>query len=210
MCRHARRKFAEVAKISAHKSQGKAQEALAYFAKLYLLEEHARQNKLDFAERKRVRQTEAIPILEKFQQWLLNTKHQVPPESAIGKAIDYTLKQWPYLIRYVDHGEVEIDNNWVENQIRPFALGKKNWLFLMHEESAQIAALFYSLIQSAKLNGLNARIYLHYLLTQIHPLRKRLVNPVDLLPHRINREILQCFARDEYQKAQLILAPVNG
>lgn len=204
---HARRRFTEVVKISALKSQGKAQEALTYFAKLYQLEEQARQATLDFAARKRRRQLEAIPILNQFKQWLLTTQQQVPPESAIGKAIDYTLKQWPYLIRYVDYGEAEIDNNWIENQIRPFALGKKNWLFLKHEDSAKIAALFYSLIQSAKLNALNPRIYVHYLLTQIHSLRRKQVNPVDLLPHRMNREILERFAADEYQKARLILAP---
>jgi transposase len=161
-------------------------------------------------ERQLLRQTEAIPILEQFQQWLLSSKNQVPPESAIGKAIDYTLKQWSYLIRYADYGEVEIDNNLVENQIRPFALGKKNWLFVMHKESAQIAALFYSLIQSAKLNELNPRIYLHYLLTQVHALRKKTVNPVDLLPHRIDRELLNQFTEIELKKVQSIFTTARS
>ena len=74
----------------------------------------------------------------------------------------------------------------------------------MHEESGRIAALYYSLIQSAKLNGLNPRIYLHYLLTQVHALRKKTVNPIELLPHRINPDILTKFAEKEFKKAQSI------
>jgi transposase len=206
---HARRKFAEVVKISTTKSPGKAQKALSYFAQLYSLEQQARQEQMDFAERKHLRQTQAIPILLEFEQWLRTSKNQVPPQSTLGKAIDYTLKQWHYLIRYTEHGEAEIDNNWIENQIRPFALGKKNWLFLLHEASAQVAALFYSLIQSAKLNAHNPRIYIHYLLTQIHSLRKKQVNPVDLLPHRISHETLAQFAQREFQKAQSILIPAS-
>jgi hypothetical protein len=201
---HSRRKFAEVVKTGSKKTLGKAGEALEYFAKLYLIEETARIQKQDYEQRKLLRQTEAMPILEQFHQWLIDTNKLVPPGSAIGKAIDYTLSQWSYLIGYCQYGEVEIDTNHVENQIRPFALGRANWLFLMHEESARIAALYYSLIQSAKLNKLNPRIYLHYLLTQVHALRKKTVNPVELLPHRINPDILTQFAEKEIQKAQSI------
>jgi transposase len=203
-CAHARRKFAEVVKTGSKKSLGKAGEALEYFAKLYLIEEKARQDKMNYEQRKILRQTESIPILDKFNQWLIETYKFVPPESGIGKAIDYTIKQWLYLIRYCEHGEVEIDTNLVENQIRPFAIGKKNWLFIMHEEGGRIAALYYSLIQSAKLNGLNPRVYMHYLLTQIHALRKKIVNPVELLPHRINPDVLNQFAENEFKKAQSI------
>jgi transposase len=204
---HARRKFAEVAKLAAKKSGGKSHEALAYFAKLYAIEDRARRNQMEATQRKLLRQAQAVPILEAFQKWLIQSKNQVPPQSAISKAIEYTLKHWSYLRRYVDYGEAEIDNNWVENQIRPFALGKKNWLFTSHEESAQIAALFYSLIQSAKLNALNPRVYLHYLLTQIHALRKKVVHPFDLLPHRIHPDVLTQFAEEEFKKAQSIFSP---
>lgn len=201
---HARRKFAEVAKTGSKKSLGKAGEALKYFTKLYMIEEKARTEKMNYEQRKILRQSEAIPILKEFSQWLFESTKSVPPESAIGKAIDYTIKQWSCLVAYAEHGKVEIDNNLIENQIRPFALGKKNWLFIMHEESGRIAALYYSLIQSAKMNGLNPRIYMHYLLTQVHALRKRTVNAVDLLPHRINPDILNQFAENEYKKAQSI------
>lgn len=201
---HSRRKFTEVIKTGSKKSLGKAGEALEYFAKLYLIEENARIQKQDYEQRKLLRQAKVMPILEQFYQWLIDTNKLIPPGSAIGKAIDYTLRQWPYLIGYCQHGEVEIDTNLVENQIRPFALGRANWLFLMHEESGRIAALYYSLIQSAKLNKLNPRIYLHYLLTQVHALRKKTVNPVELLPHRINPDILTQFAEKEFEKAQSI------
>lgn len=205
---HSRRKFVEVEKIGSSKSTGKAQEALKYFAELYRIEEEAR-GKLNFEERKLLRQKESIPLLEKFHEWLIHSKNQVPPQSAIGQAIDYTLRQWIYLKEYVNYGEVEIDTNWVENQIRPFALGRRNWLFVAHEESAQIAALFYSLIQSAKLNNLNPRVYLHYLLTQVHALRKGEVKARELLPHCINRELLQQFANAEFEKAKLVLASLK-
>lgn len=114
------------------------------------------------------------------------------------------------MTRYTQHGEVEIDTNWVENEIRPFALGHRNWLFTAHEGSAQIAALWYSLIQSAKWNDLNPRIYIHYLLTQVHDLRKGLINPSDVLPHRIDHQTLQQFADQEFQKAHRLYASFNN
>lgn len=202
---HARRKFVEVVKLGSHKSTGKAEEALTYFAALYRIEEKARQQQLSFAERKLLRQQEAIPVVDTLKRWLIQTKAQVPPQSAIGRAIEYTLKQWTYLVAYVEQGEVEIDNNWVENQIRPFALGRRNWLFVGNEGSAQIGALFYSLIQSAKLNNLNARSYIHYLLTQVHALRRKEVSAKDLLPHRIDPLLLKAFAEQEYQKTKKLL-----
>ncbi|MGB3946918.1 MAG: IS66 family transposase [Bacteroidia bacterium] len=203
---HSRRKFIEVVQISSKKVTGKANEALKYFTDLYEIENEARNQKLNYETRKLLRQNKALPIVEKFHEWLLKSKNQVPPESMIGKAIDYTLKQWPHLIRYLDYGELEIDNNWVENQIRPFALGRRNWLFVGNPASAQVGALFYSLIQSAKMNNLNPRIYLHYLLTQVHALRKNEVNPQDLLPHRIDLEKLKQFAEMQFKKTQAFFA----
>lgn len=202
---HARRKFAEIVKIA--KKPGKAHEAIEYFTALYLIEDQAREQKLSFEERKQLRRKETEPILEKFHCWLLRSKNKVPPQSAIGKAIGYTLKQWPFLIRYLDYGEVEIDNNWVENQIRPFALGRRNWLFVAHEDSAQIAALLYSLIQSAKMNNLNPRVYIHYLLTKVHALRKKEISAKDLLPNRIDKNLLNQFAENEFKKVQELFVP---
>jgi transposase len=199
---HSRRKFAELVKIAPPKMRGKSHEALGYFAKLYAIEDEARKKELSFENRKLLRQKESVPILEKFHEWLILSKQKVPPKSGIADAIDYTLRQWPYLTPYTNHGEAEIDSNWVENQIRPFALGRRNWLFVGAEESAQIAALFYSLIQSAKLNGLNPRTYLHYVLTQIHALRKNEIAARDLLPHRIDIAKLHEFGHAEFLKAK--------
>lgn len=203
---HARRKFVDVVKIASAKSLGKAHTALDYFKRLYALEENYRQEQLDFEERKKRRRREAVPILDEFHDWLLSTQGQVPPGSKIGEALEYTLKQWPYLIEYTQHGEAEIDNNGVENQIRPFALGRRNWLFVGTERSAQIAALYYSLIQSAKLNHLNPRAYIHYLLTQVHALRKKEIDPQALLPHRLDAAKLQAFAAAEYEKTKHLFA----
>ena len=94
---------------------------------LYLIEKIIKDK--DVRERKRIRQKEAVPILNKIKAWLDTKKLQVLPESLIGKAVNYALKLWPRLIKYVDDGNIPIDNNGVENAIRPECLGKKNWLF---------------------------------------------------------------------------------
>jgi transposase len=205
---HCRRKFVEVIKIGSTKSVGKAEEALNYFGQLYEIEDKARKEKLSYEERKALREKEAIPIIEKFDVWIHEAETQVPPGSHIGKAISYTLKQWPYVMKYVHYGEVEIDTNWVENQIRPFALGRRNWLFIGNERSAQIGALFYSLIQSAKLNNLNPKIYLHYVLTQVHALRKKEIEARDLLPHRIDIDKLKQFVDKEFEKNQRLFSNI--
>jgi transposase len=183
---HCRRHFTDVIKIS--NNSGKAHEVVKWIGKLYQLEEVAREQLLDFAARKELRQTQAPPILEKIHE--LITKATPPPKSAIGKAIGYALNHWGYLIRYVDHGEAEIDNNLIENQIRPFAISKKNWLFIGNTRAAQIAALFYSLIQSCKLNNINPKKYLVYVLYQAGRIRRLEVDPRNLLPQFIDRSLL--------------------
>src|SRR3989338_3678532 len=98
--------------------------------------------------------------------------------------------QWRYLYEYVNQGEVEIDNNWVENQIRPFALGRRNWLFLGNEKSAAISARYYSLIQTCILNDINPRQYLNYIFTQVHRLRRKEIEAESLLPQFIDKTLL--------------------
>src|SRR3569623_1405543 len=115
------------------------------------------------------------------------------------------LKQWPYLIAYVNHGHVEIDTNLVENKIRPIALGRRNWLFMEHEDSGKIHSLWYSLIASALMNDLYPRIYILYLLTKIHDLRRGLIEPDRLLPHTIDRKELQTFAEEQIMFAKQVL-----
>ncbi|NOR68848.1 MAG: IS66 family transposase [Methylomarinum sp.] len=174
---HCRRKFADVVKISS--KAGKAHEVMKWITKLYQIESASREQKLSFAERRKLRQEQAPIVLQKIYD--LITKSSPPTKSALGKAITYALNQWKHLIKYIDYGEAEIDNNWVENQIRPFALGRKNWLFLGNERSANIAAFFYSLIQTCILNGIDSRKYLNYVLNQTGKMRRNEIDLTSLL-----------------------------
>lgn len=196
---HARRKFAEVVKISKNK-EGIAAQAIERLAPLYVLEARMRDNKYSFQARKHLRQKIAYPILQNFKRWLKQTAPRVPPKSALGEAIQYTFNQWPYLIKYCRHGMAEIDTNWVENKIRDIAIGKKNWLFMGNEDSGTVHALFYSLILSSVANNLNPRIYLHYLIMQVHAIRRKEVDPKQLLPHTIDPAILETFAQQQLNK----------
>ena len=101
-------------------------------------------------DRRAVRQKESVPVLDKIHGMLLAAKGAHLPKSLTGKAIDYTLARWAQLTIYTEHGELEIDNNPVENAIRPTAVGKKNWLFFGSAQAGQTSAIFYSLIGSCK------------------------------------------------------------
>ena len=183
---HARRKFTEVIKINGNNRTGKAGEMLEVINKLYEVEKEAKDK--NFIERKDIRQEKAKPLLQLIFSKL--QKINAPPQSALGKAAQYALNQWPYLSNYIDHGEVEISNCWVENQIRPFALGRKNWLFVGNEMSANKSALLYSLIQTCKLNQIDPRSYLIYVLNQVHKMRRKEIDPEILLPQFIHKKLL--------------------
>jgi len=174
---HARRKFFEL--HTNHQSQI-AGEALAYFQKLYAIERDLAE--VDPQTRQRLRQEQAKPILDEFHVWLLARRQQVPNGSATAKAIDYSLRRWAALIHYLDDGQVPIDNNWIENRIRPIATGRKNWLFAGSLRAGQRAATIMSLIQSAKLNGHDPFAYLKDILSRLptQPFSKI----TELLPHR--------------------------
>lgn len=202
---HVRRKFVEVIKVS-DSQEGKAAEMVELIGQLYAVEQIARTYKLTPRNRKRLRKKQQVwRLLKEIHRWLHQIKPGVPPKSGLGKAISYTLNQWPRLIRYARHGEAEIDNNLVENQIRSPALGKANWLFVQHEESGQTNAQFYSLIQSAILNELNPSVYIHYVLTQVHAFRKKTVDPKTLLPHCIDKKLLEEFSRQQHAIIQQVL-----
>ena len=206
---HARRKFSEVVKVSKNKV-GIAQEMIDRMKPLYALEARMRDAALNHRTRKRLRQKSARPILKDIHAWLRAVKPQVPPKSKLGKAIQYTLNQWPYLIAYLNHGMAEIDTNYVENKIREIALGKKNWLFFGNKDCGNIHALFYSLIISAVINELNPRVYIHYLLTKIHDLRRGTIDPITLLPDRIDCDALEQFALGQIALGQKIMAEATG
>jgi len=201
---HARRKFADVIKISKNK-EGIAAEAIERLKPLYALEARMRERGYSLHTRKRLRQKIACPILKDFRQWLKKIAPQVPPKSQLGLAIQYTLKQWPYLILYCHHGMAEIDTNGVENKIREIAVGKKNWLFMGNEDSGAVHALFYSLLLSSVANNLNPRLYLHYLIRQVHAIRRKEVDPKQLLPHTIDPMLLKTFAQEQLDKTHHLL-----
>ena len=174
---HARRKFFE---LFAANQSGLAGQALEYFGKLYGVERDAAQ--LDAEARLQLRQENAKPIATAFHAWLKTQRLQVPEGSATARAIDYSLRRWAALTHYLTDGKVPIDNNWIENQIRPIALGRKNWLFAGSLRAGERAAAVMSLIQSAKLNGLDPLAYLTDVLERLPTQPNSRVG--ELLPHR--------------------------
>jgi transposase len=159
---HVRRKFFEL--HAANKSLVAA-EALAAIARLYQIERQA--TGLSAPDRQALRMTEAKPVLDAWRVWLIETRLKVPDSSGTAKAIDYALRRWPALLRYLDDGTYPIDNNPVENAIRPVALGRKNWLFAGTEAAGRRAAAILSLIESAKLNGHDPFAYLRDVLARL-------------------------------------------
>lgn len=143
----------------------KADEALSHIGKLYRIETSARD--LSEAERYRVRQEKSLPVLETFKTWLEANAGKVMKGSLTRKAMDYTLNQWDTLTGYCERGDLRISNVLAENAIRPFALGRKAWLFADTPQGAQASATGYSLIETAKANGLEPSAYIHHVLERI-------------------------------------------
>jgi transposase len=160
---HARRKFDQ----AQDNDKERAQTVLKMMQPLYELEQLAREYQLSFEERKILRQKMAVDKLMAIEKWLKENLIQVLPRSAIGQAIAYTLNLWPRLIRYIEDGRFEIDNNLVENSIRPVALGRKNYLFAGSHEGAKRAAMIYSFLGTCKKNYVEPFTWLRDVLTRI-------------------------------------------
>jgi len=137
------------------------------FQKLYDIERIAREENFDFDRIKELRQQQALPVLREMETWLNENIYQTLPQSAIGQAIAYTLKLWPRLARYIEDGRFQIDNNLIENSIRPVALGRKNYLFAGSHHAAQQAAIIYSLLATCKINNVEPFGWLKHLLNVI-------------------------------------------
>lgn len=200
---HARRKFANIVKLAgpscAENGDGVAQEAVKRIRELYKIEAIAREKKLSPDEIRELRQELAKPRMESFHAWLLQRKPETPPKSLLGKAISYTLGQWHRLIQYLEDGHLQIDNNLTENAIRPFAVGRKNWLFCATPEGAKASATLYSLIETAKANGLEPYWYLRYLFERL-PLARTAEDFKALLPQHIDKKVF-AEARDKCLRA---------
>jgi transposase len=176
---HARRKFDELIKTTSKASPVAAQ-AIQRIAWLYRIEADARQ--LSAQERLQVRLERSKPMWDELHLWLKLERTRVPEGGAIAKAIDYSLKRWEGFGRFLVDGDVPLDNNHCENRIRPWALGRRNWLFIGSQLAGERAAVVMSLLQSAKLNGHEPWAYLKDILTRMPTQLNSRIE--ELLPHR--------------------------
>ncbi len=177
---HARRKFVEASQGRKHTAA--AHQMVALIAKLYQIERDLKDKSAE--ERTRIRQQKATPIIEKIKIWLDSKANKVLPKSLLGKAVYYTLGLWPQLTVYLEDGYVPIDNNAAENAIRPFVIGRKNWLFSGSPRGAKASAVLYSLIETAKANELEPGAYLKHLFENL-PKAKSEKALISLLPQNI-------------------------
>ncbi|SFF05317.1 Transposase [Marinobacter sp. DSM 26671] len=166
---HARRKYVEASRAAPAKGKkgppSKADVALSHIRKLYAIEKAARD--LSDEERYQLRQEKSLPLLNTFKTWLEKNAPKVMKGLLTRKAMDYTLNQWDTLVGYCERGDLNISNAGAENAIRPFALGRKAWLFADTSQGAKASATCYSLIETAKANGLEPSAYIHHVLERI-------------------------------------------
>ncbi len=184
---HCRRKFFDAEKI-AKKQASKdeiiiATSVLKKIRQLYLIEREIVDKPPD--DKRRQRQERSVPIMAILKAYLDQQSLLVLPKSPTGKAIAYALNNWDELNRFLDDGRIPIDNNFMEAHIRPFAIGRNNWVFSVTPAGAQSSAILYSLVQSAKANGLEPYSYLTTIFKEL-PKAKALLDFEKLLPHRIS------------------------
>jgi len=188
---HARRKFSDAVKAQGrNKKRGKAHRGLSLIQKLYRIEQKARKQKLPAEQRYALRHKQAQPILDEIRKWLDESLPQIPPSSMTGAALNYLNNEWDKLIAYLKDGRLEIDNNGAENAIRPFVVGRKNWLFSTSVEGVKASANLYSLVETAKANGLEPYAYLRYLFTKL-PAAESVEDFEALLPGRIEKNQIE-------------------
>jgi transposase len=166
---HARRKFDEalkaLPKASRENKFGLAHTALRQFRAIYTIEKQAKD--LTIEQRYDLRQEKSKPLMDDLKQWCDDHVAKTTKDSALGKAIRYTINQWDTLVRYLEDGNLQIDNNAAERHIKPFVIGRKNWLFNQTPRGADASALLYSLVQTAVANNLEPFDYLKHLLTEL-------------------------------------------
>jgi transposase len=175
---HCRTYYHKAAKVTELPSgQNLARTAIEeYIGKVYAVERHLKALRED-RERAggtlpldmvlKIRQEKSAPLMAAFKDWVDKLLPGVPPKSALGKALSYTVNQWPKLVRHLEHPEVPVDNNYLENQIRPFAMGRRAWLFAETQFGAKASANLYSLVSCARVNGLEPYAYLCHLLEEL-------------------------------------------
>ena len=198
---HVRRKFFDVVqarqKNSRQKSKtGSGDVALSYIKRLYAIESIAEQGEYSAEQIEKIRKAQARPILDEFKGWLEKRFVQTPPKGLLGKAIAYALHQRPRLIIYLQDGRLRPDNNLAENAIRPFVVGRKNWLFSGHPRGAEASACLYSLIETAKANGLEPYLYFRFLF--------------DHLPTAANEDEFKSLLPQYLDRRQYLQAPLGA
>jgi transposase len=182
---HARSNFHKAWKASGSKH---AETALDYIQDLFKLEKL--REKYSLRGFNKQRKWRAQLIFEEFKKWLVNLSGQVPPKNLLGKAVSYTLDNWEQLIRYIESPYLTPSNNLAENAIRPFVIGRKNWLFAGTPAGAESSAILYSLIESAKLNDLNPYDYLFYIFRKI-PYAETEQDWLNLMPHNLTQKTIR-------------------
>lgn len=187
---HARRKFVDVINM-APKKQGYAHQAVEKIKHLYEIEAHIQEQGLPPDKVKLYREQHVKPQLEQLKKWLDEIKPKTPPKGPLGRAISYALSHWAELTRYLDDGRLSIDNNACERAIKPFTVGRKNWLFMGNIKGAQSAAVLYSLIETAKVNGIGSYHYLRHVLETLPNLASDQLN--QLLPWNCPEHLQQTF-----------------
>lgn len=177
---HARRKFFDAFKSSSGNSIGK--QGLKYIKKLYEIEESIK----DCSEENRFleRLKRSIPVTNEFKEWIEKQRQKVTPDSLAGKALKYTWNEWEYLMNSFSSGSYKIDNNHIESHIRPFTIGRKNWMFSVKPEGATASANLYSLVETAKANGLDPFDYLNLVFKKL-PKAETEKDFLELLPVKI-------------------------
>ncbi|MCP4159859.1 MAG: IS66 family transposase [Deltaproteobacteria bacterium] len=162
---HARRKFYKLAEVT--KKKGKAHKGVEFFTRLYKIETKLKMESLSPEDFLKKRRKLAIPIWQEFHKWLTDISKKIAPGSKLDLAINYSLNQYKNLVRYLRYPEISPDNNIAENAIRPFCVGRKNWLFNITPRGAHSSAALYSLIETAKANKVEPDLYLNYIFSEI-------------------------------------------
>ncbi|WP_419902249.1 IS66 family transposase [Kiloniella sp.] len=194
---HVRRKFNDVIKAlekSKKRKPGLADHAMKAIRSLYRIEKLAKD--MSNHERQRLREEKAKPILEDLREWITKVISTTPPTSLLGKALHYIDKQWPRLIRYLDDGRLPIDNNEMERVIKPFVIGRKNWLFSNSQNGAKASANLYGIVETAKANGIEPYSYLRHIFTEL-PKAQTVEDFEALLPWNVDRNNVTPFIRQK-------------
>jgi hypothetical protein len=176
---HVRRYFVDAVRVQPKGKRGKADDALALIGKLYRIEREFKDASPE--ERHAARQSQSVPALADIHTWMVKTIPLVTPKSALGAALAYMKNLWPMLVRYTERADLPIDNNRCENSIRPFVVGRKSWMFSDTPGGAHSSAIIYSLVETAKANGVEPYAWLRRVLREL-PVAKTVEDVEALLP----------------------------